>query len=394
MLACMQDFFRWFSGGLCRSLYNPFALFTAKCTALLLLLVINVAAAEPAITPDLSSDRWLENSKRLNEKFNEPRRITWSLYFDNDVLTNRDKDRDYTGGVTATFSGAAAADHFFSIDRPLGFLNGLLTVDRAYDEKRSLVLHAYEIGLTVFTPDNTRTEAPVFDDRPYASLVYASNTRQYFQPEQKVSWITSLSLGILGLNAAGELQNDIHKIGGSREARGWKNQISEGGEPTFRYSATRQQYYNTGRLNMDFTSATRISVGYLTEASYGGGFRWGKIRSPWWSFNVDQNPHGAKEDPTPVAASHRDELYFFAGANIKLRLYNALLQGQFRDSVVEYDYDQLNPLILEGWMGVTKEFPSGARVSYVVRRQSSEFKAGPADRAFNWGGIIFSYIFK
>lgn len=362
----------------------------AKNTAFLLLLGISVTvAAEPPIPADLSRERWLVD--RLNQRFDEQRKATWSIYFDNDLLTNSSRDRDYTGGITAAFSGAAAADHLFSIDKPLGTINTFLNLEL---EDESFVLHAFETGITVYTPDKTSKETPIFDDRPYSSLVYISNTRQYLLPEKKVSWITTLLFGALGLKAVGELQNDLHELIGAEKAMGWKNQISAGGEPTFQYSVTRQKYHDTGRLNMDFTTATHFSVGYLTEAGYGGGFRWGKIRSPWWKFNADQNPHGPKEDPTLVTATRRDELYLFAGANIKLRLYNALLQGQFKDSVVEYDYDELNPLILEGWVGVTKEFSSGFRISYVLKRQSSEFKEGPADHPFNWGGIILSYLFE
>lgn len=390
MLGWVKNFLRGLRGGPHRPLAGSPALLMAKNTAFILLLTISFTApAEPPITTDLSQERWLVD--RLNQRFNEHRRITWSLYFDNDLLTNTSRDRDYTGGFTTAFSGAAAADHLFSIDRPLGAINTFLNFKF---EDESFVLHACEAGLTVYTPDKTSKETPVFDDRPYASLVYISNTRQYLLPEKKVSWITTLLFGVLGLDGVGQLQNNLHRLAGSAKARGWKNQISEGGEPTFQYSVTRQKYHDTGRLNMDFTTAARFSVGYLTEASYGGGFRWGKIRSPWWKFNAGQNPPGAKEDPTLVAATHRDELYLFAGANIKLRLYNALLQGQFRNSVVKYDYDQLNPLILEGWVGVTKEFSSGFRISYVLKRQSSEFKEGAADHAFNWGGIILSYLYE
>lgn len=390
MLGWVKNFLRGFSGGSYRRLTGTPALRAARNTAFLLLLGISITVtAEPLVPADLSRERWLVN--RLDQRFNEQRRITWSLYFDNDLLTNSSRDRDYTGGITAAFSGAAAADHLFSIDRPLGSLNRFLNLEL---EDESFVLHAYEAGLTVYTPDKTSQKTPIFDDRPYASLIYISNTRQYLLPEKKISWITTLLFGVLGLNGVGELQNDLHQWTGTQKAMGWKNQISEGGEPTFQYSVTRQKYHDTGRLNMDITTAARVSVGYLTEASYGGGFRWGKIRSPWWKFNADQNPHGAKENPVLVTATRRDELYLFAGVNIKLRLYNTLLQGQFRDSVVEYDYDQLNPLILEGWVGVTKEFTSGFRISYVFKRQSSEFKEGPADRPFNWGGIILSYLYE
>src|SRR5690606_35369266 len=186
MLAWLRDFFRKRSDGSPLPLHDTLALRRVIITIFLLLAINPVICAELAETPDLSHDRWLEYSKRLNKKFNEPRRITWSLYFDNDLFTDPGRDRDDTGGITAAFSGTAARDHFFSIDGLLGSLNGLLNVDHAYNEKRSVLLHAYEVGMVVFTPDNIRTKEPLFDDRPYASLVYISNTRQYFQPEKKV----------------------------------------------------------------------------------------------------------------------------------------------------------------------------------------------------------------
>jgi len=38
---------------------------------------------------------------------------------------------------------------------------------------------------------------------------------------------------------------------------------------------------------------------------------------------------------------------------LRARLYNALLQGQFRDSDLEYSYGDMRPLIGEACAGVT-----------------------------------------
>lgn len=70
---------------------------------------------------------------------------------------------------------------------------------------------------------------------------------------------------------------------------------------------------------------------------------------------------------------------------LRYRLYNAILQGQFRDSDVEFSRSDLNPLIGEAWIGVTKELGNGLQVSLVFRARSRELKVGPSP---SWGGVI------
>jgi hypothetical protein len=45
----------------------------------------------------------------------------------------------------------------------------------------------------------------------------------------------------------------------------------------------------------------------------------------------------------------------------------------------------LNPLIGEAWIGVTKELGNGLQVSLVFRARSRELKVGPSP---SWGGVI------
>ena len=58
-----------------------------------------------------------------------------------------------------------------------------------------------------------------------------------------------------------------------------------------------------------------------------------------------------------------------------------------------YNYDELRPVVAEGWLGVTKELGNGYRFSYLLRGQTEEIKRGPASRSSFWGGIIFSKSF-
>ena len=75
------------------------------------------------------------------------------------------------------------------------------------------------------------------------------------------------------------------------------------------------------------------------------------------------------------------------------RGYNVFLQGQFRDSEVTYDSDQLNHMIVEAWLGYTQSFASGWRLSYVLRGHTSEVREGAADRNLLWGGLIIARTF-
>lgn len=322
--------------------------------------------------------------------------VMMSIYVDNDLFTGTSKDEDYTGGFAFTYSGSSAAKHPFSIDKPLGKINQLTGVHElmgiAYDDGNNS-LHSCEAGLAVFTPTEILNKKPILNDRPYSSLIYISNTQQTLSQDKQSSLITSLSLGVLGLSVAGEIQNGIHTIIGSDEAEGWDNQISNGGELTFKYSATLQQYIDTGNENYQVTTSLGMSLGYITEAAAGINLRAGIVRTPRWSFNVNNSNYGEKTNVTTPATRHLDEFYFIAGANLKARAYNALLQGQFRNSKVEYSSDEIENLIYEGWVGLGCEFSSGLRLSYLFRHQSSELKTGLADRSFSYAELVASYKF-
>lgn len=317
--------------------------------------------------------------------------VSIALYFDNDAFTGGKQDKDYTGGLALAFSGAEVASHPLSIDPALAWLNrrsGWAAADASDVELGSL-----EIGITAFTPTEISVAAPIHDDRPYAGLVYLSNTRQSVDFATRSSIRSGLSVGLLGLSVLGEIQNEVHELIGANEALGWKNQISNGGEPTFKYAVTWQKHIDTERRNVQATTAAGFSVGYLSEGLLGASIRTGKLRTPWWSFNVHNSNYGEKSNISVPTSKTLDEVFLVAGANVKLRAYNAFLQGQFRHSPVRYSSSDVKPLVYEAWIGIGGEFSSGIRLSYLVRRQSSELKTGAANRKFTYGELIASYKF-
>lgn len=322
--------------------------------------------------------------------------VTMSLYIDNDLFTGNNKDEDYTGGFALTFSGEDASRHPFSIDKPLAWINNVARVHNLLgldDAGISRTLHSCEIGIAAFTPTEKTSEDPIADDRPYSSLIYLSNTQQSISADSKNAVITSLSIGMLGLPIAGDIQNGIHSAIGSDRAKGWDNQISDGGEPTLKYSMVFQQYLDTSSENIQVTTSTGLSFGYLTEGTVGISLRTGIINTPRWSFNVPNSNYGEKSNITLPTSRSLNEVYFVAGANMKLRVYSAFLQGQFRDSSVSYSSSEIEHLVYEGWLGLGCEFNSGIRLNYLVRHQSSELKTGLADRDFTYGEFVASYKF-
>jgi hypothetical protein len=121
--------------------------------------------------------------------------------------------------------------------------------------------------------------------------------------------------------------------------------------------------------------------------------RIGDIHSPWWNFNPELADYTAAPiAPVAVGLSQSSELYAFFGARVKVRAYNALLQGQFRSSDVRVASDDLARLQGEAWLGLASNWGQW-RVSYTLRAASREINRGPAARTLVWGGINFERTF-
>jgi hypothetical protein len=94
-----------------------------------------------------------------------------------------------------------------------------------------------------------------------------------------VAYQSSLTLGLLGLPLAEQLHSRVHQIFGSEEPLGYGHQVSDGGEPTFRYTVLRYQLlasgeYETRPYGLRFGAAA--SIGYATEANAELALRFGR----------------------------------------------------------------------------------------------------------------------
>jgi len=363
---------------------------TGLWCAFSVLMIVLTAPATAESTSTATADAPIEQ-----ERYN----TGWSLYLDNDAFTLVNRDQQYTGGFALTLSGRRAVEYPVSIDSALGSMNELTGFSSLTARGPSTTRHSIEFGMTSFTPDRIEESEPIRDDHPYAGLVFMSNTRQTVLLEDRVSYLSMLAIGLLGTDIPKGIQNAFHELNGDQKPQGWDNQISDGGEPTFNYVVDRQESHwidNDHRgLHYDVRSTIGASVGYTTQVWVGLNWRWGKIRTPWWGFNPDFAEY--INLGTPVAHSSEGsrqprELFLWGSLQLRQRFYNALLEGQFRDSEVTFDRSDLRSTLGEAAIGLTWGLENGMRVTGALRARTPKIRNG-AGLDPVWGSIVISRAF-
>lgn len=311
----------------------------------------------------------------------------WQINTDNDLLTGQTTDRDYTGGLALTLSGQRVQQYPVSIDAWRAGIDAMIKFPRLYQASDYLSFHSQQYGMTLFTPDDIDSKTPVYDDRPYASLFFMSNTEFTVLPENNRAYISTLTIGLLGLSLAESVQRNMHGITGSTVPSGWDNQVSAGGEPTAMLSyGVQDKIYASKNQQLKFEYEGNL--GYITDVNAGFSWRWGKIHSPWWAFNPYQSKYMQQSMPV-FSGGAKDELYLWAGSRLNLRIYNALLQGQFRHSEVTVRSAGIQRLVAEYWFGVTGSFAGRYYISAFLRGHTDEFN-GQNARSAAWVGLVFS----
>lgn len=316
-----------------------------------------------------------------------PAKQAWAISLDNDFFVPLGtRDRDFTGGLALTFSEAGQSTQWQPFDALLRRLDKSIVAGAL---AHTIDSRAMEFGFYGFTPEAIEEAAIVTNDRPYAGLVYLSTSRTYtLDNGNGIS--TAFTLGILGSDFIGSAQNELHRWLGNRPVKGWGNQISEGGELTARYQIAHHHYWHKERTDRRYKTTVFSSVGYLTEVGISLSTRRGLINSPDHHFNPELIAYGERINDAAAMPYYGQENYFWGGVTLKARLYNAFLQGQFRQSVHTLAYNELRPLIAEVWLGYTLTLGQEYKVSYVIRAQSSELKSGAGNRSHLWGGLVFS----
>lgn len=321
----------------------------------------------------------------------------WSFQFDNDLFAGGQRDQDYTGGMVVTLSGRRAQGYSWTPERIRNWVDQRIGLGGFTDNELHQTKHALEWGTALFTPNDITSSVPKPQDRPYASLFFLNSIERSIIPARKLSVKSELTIGFLGLGLAESLQRGIHGALGNTKPNGWKNQISKGGELTAKYSLSFQKsVYQRRRANslgqeLNFTG--KMDLGFTTGVGVGFNWRLGRINTPWWSFNPHQSEYlnlGSNISTGTGRSEYRSpESYIYVGGTLNYTAYNAFLQGQFRDSVVEADRSDVIANTAEIWGGVSHEFAKNLRVDVFLRTRTRELDL-PESRALSWGGLIFS----
>lgn len=313
---------------------------------------------------------------------------SWTFAVDNDWLALSHRDAGYSGGFLFTISGPDAADNLVSLDGVLGYIDNWWLPGATRTSSKA----ALQFGAQAYTPENKKTRAPIYNDRPYAGLFSLTSSRMTIIDAGQAAWSSALTVGVLGTSLGKYLHRGFHELIGSQPPNGYSHQISEGGEPTLKYTVRRQgliaKYRSVLGGRADFKWGAEASLGYLTEARAMVSGRWGKFSTPWWSLYPERSEYYA-----PPSTNVDGDLYLMYGGGTSLRGYNVLLQGQFRHSDVTFSSNQLERVVGDAYLGVVWGITRQTSLSYVARFQSAEIKHGPGARDSYVGSLYLNIGF-
>ena len=318
----------------------------------------------------------------------------YAIQLDNDLFSGAHRDQDYSWGGGVTYSSPQPGLVMRPLHRSRAFLDRWLAPDESARDGWAPEQQATQISMLAMTPGTLKSDAPLYTDRPFASLLYVTSSEMRVLENGERARFSSFTFGMLGLHAAEVLHRGVHALVGDERPRGWEHQISAGGEPTARYVEAQQWLLNDSLADRAGLPEVKLTVagsaGYITETSVAVSTRWGRLQTPWWSFAPELGDYtSAPLAPVTSISSHNPaEVFAFAGFRLKARAYNALLQGQFRHSDVRVQGDDLAHTQAEAWVGLASTW-SDLRVTYTVRYASAEMTSEPGRRGLIWAGINF-----
>ncbi|MCV6623945.1 MAG: lipid A deacylase LpxR family protein [Cellvibrionaceae bacterium] len=308
---------------------------------------------------------------------------SFTIQHDNDLLVPSSRDQDYTAGLSLRYSNNDREARLPFYSKLHDVASGFIAEGYSSDNHYSI-----EAGLYGFTPEQREGEGLNPSDRPFASLFYLSSSERWLDSNGRQSIDSRFTVGVLGLDLFADLQDGVHSLTGSRDLRGWDHQVSDGGELTARYELSQQSLLREALGKYDLSWGKSASLGYITEASLFVSGRYGSLVSPWWQHQAQLNSYG---ESAATSSAKGAESFWFWGAALKLRAYNAFLQGQFRDSEIKFSSSELNHALIEGWLGYSHSLNEHHKVSFMLRAHTSEVRNGVADRNVVWGGLVYSH---
>lgn len=321
-------------------------------------------------------------------------------------LSSKNEDRDFTMGVLLKWHGLKTNNEITTLwSFPQKTIDNLVFSLTKKSNHPHLFHHEFGIGYSAFTPKDLSSTTPVFDDRPYAAVLFGRTNRFY-----KIDrWVISSSLSIGGVGGfAGDIANyvqtAIHSAnrrvhGFTREdPNGWNNQIANRGLPFINYS---QRRYYTNWQNKKTSTLFNCaaspfyggSVGMLyNNINAGINFKIGFYENNFNTYTLEEvNKSIDKDNETlinKIKKKPKGGTYLFANSQASLWLYNSTLQGVpiFNDKDVHrLNYNEIQPIVGLFEFGIGAYF-NNTEIKYSHSVRTSQTKL-PTNRAHFWGSI-------
>lgn len=323
-------------------------------------------------------------------------RNIFSFQIENDFFNPISRsDRDYTSGLRIGWLSPALPD------LPDGMAM-LLTMPTFFGEDpvTSVVRRVgLSIGQNLYTPADTQTSQPIFNDRPYAGWLNASIALQstYKRLDQKTGKETAVRLdtlqfgiGLVGPSAGGEfVQNNFHTLIGVEKSFGWANQLYN--EPTLdltferRWRTGHSALFDSPKLEWDFIPSSGATAGNVAVYGRVGGIvRIGK------ELHADFGPPRVRP-ALPGSEGFTGEgfgWYFFAGLGGEAVAHNMFLDGNTAGGNIVHVTHR--PFVGEGQVGLAFKY-NGVRVTWTQVLRTPEFFERDRWSAFGSVNVTFRY---
>ena len=278
----------------------------------------------------------------------EPTFSGFGIHADQDAFyLPLNEDRDYTFGQGIAIGGKWIAHKSNPLRYPLYWIDHFPAKNFHLDNK-SPSFHNFTLALQAYTPDDLDADSIIHNDRPYASILFFDVAKKTISGNRRLFLRSNFRLGVLGTAAAREIQSIYHRLERARrgtfrpfDPRGWKYQISNGGELTG-LAGWRIGYLPVVPANQNrfqYIPKGEFAIGYQTYAGVSLELKFGKNLPPWWLDGFS----GVQEGNVFYKPLRKKiSLYLFAKGSYRHIVYDVLLQGQFKTSPHALDTDQID----------------------------------------------------
>ncbi|MCB1996406.1 MAG: lipid A deacylase LpxR family protein [Rhodoferax sp.] len=311
---------------------------------------------------------------------------TWAFQWENDVFGKGRTDRHYTNGLRLTRHDAPRPYAQATGQGASGWLTkaGATRLCRwsACDADGALVAADWQLGQSMYTPQNLSSREPDPFDRPYAGWLYVAHRTRLLDRldadhEATRQVALDLSLGIVGPSAgAGWVQRHWHRLVDAVTPRGWPFQLRD--EPALQATFSVTRRVRLGRL-ADVLPEFRVAAGTVfAYAGVGTTLRIGRRLHGFATLepipSAIPGVHAVPDATTGTPREPKTSSHLFASIAMRAVAHNIFIDGgtlrrpPYEDAIARRPW--VNDLSLGAVMNLTPTW----QLTYAHTWRSTEFR--------------------